>query len=439
MQDIFNDKMSTMKNRAINQQAEAIQRQMMSKGPMSAAALQAIDQLAQGNTLEQTLDGIADILNQSIEKTYNTSSYDQIIAQAGNFNSILEEGKASARQLNEFFNLITQAIAQINNGAVPRDLLTGLAKIGKDLGPASFRLAGNSTRVINKAQLDEVDKILTYLSNAGEKLKKEGFVSADSFTSTIRNIFSTVIGEKLSMVLLGNALVNMDSAIMQAFKEIGITVNGASPYSPGGGSSNKVDIFNSDAFNLSVNMPDNSTMNIEIGSNTSVKWYQDIAKGKSADIHLVSKTTFGQLIREFDNDIARVMRNIVAHSKDNEPIYWGLRSVLSASFVNQWLAGKGNISQQNKIDTAQFIMINGKLYSVLSLVSKIVDETLQYATIGSTPRTDINGISSLENKWLNLESGEKGMWAAAYRRSNPLKEAIDRLTISCTFNSNFLP
>lgn len=445
MQTIFNTNMNQIKNKSLQQQADAISKQMVADGKMSENAFKAIQGLSSGTYLESTMRQIADCFNSYLEKDVNRVDFDNVMKNVGDYRNMFAAGAASTSQLTSFFNLLVQGIRAMTNGKVSSNLFFELTQIGKELsGNGDFSFQGQSTaEAVSEQDLQAINEILSLMKAAAAQFTANGGqLTSDQFGAYITNIFSTTIAEHLSMNMLSNVLQTAQEEIEENFRKQGLKI--VNPIYKRGSSvsqaTSKVDLFNSDAFTFSIQMRDRSIVNIELGSNISSKWYQSVANNKPSTIHLVSSGNIDKIFKQFDRKVGNVMKNIVAHRWDDEIGYTGVRTVVASSFVTEWLAGTGTSTPIGP-DTVQFIMINGKLYSVMDIVKRVVTKSLKYATRGSQPNLSFNGITALDTgvrNWRPMEEGDKEEWDAAWKRSNAVRDIINAITISATFNYNIL-
>ena len=114
-----------------------------------------------------------------------------------------------------------------------------------------------------------------------------------------------------------------------------------------------------------------------------------------------------------------------------------LRANIAASFFSEWLTGSGKNIKGN-IDKAQFLMINGKVYSVMSIINNICDAMMKgHNTAVGISISGIEGLKASNSKWLPNE-GAPNSTAYAILRSEMVNVALNAVTISATFNSKYL-
>lgn len=445
---IFNRSMGNLAKQATSQQAKAlrIQEQLESKGENAQDILALMDELEYGNELENILSSIAETLNNALDKAYQENDFETLLTQGGDYSNIFEQGRATSQQISEFFNLVLQGITQLTNGKVPRGTFAQLTQIGKKLGPSSYRFTNPGIKVasVTEEQTEIINRVLDYLRQAANKISGNKKISSTSFRSTITNIFSGAIGESISKDMLSSILQDVDGEVMSELSKVGVKVNKKSEGFQNVGTQqtnrkvNKVDLINSDAFQLTVNINGRDVI-VEIGASTSVKWYQGIAKGGTSPIKLVSGSTMGQVIDRFGETHAALpgyTYNIFSHNWVDSRAYKGMRSAIAASFLNEWISGTGEVNEKGQINKAQFLMVNGKLYSVLDIIRRICQEDSQYGDT-SFARISIQGGQGKKIIWENQKKGEVPR-DAGRRRSDKARKVINALSISATLNPNML-
>lgn len=442
---------SEMKLGAVEQQAEAINAAMRLHGTNAIKSIALVNALAEGNLLESTLDTIADALNATIDQV-SVQSMDSIINSAYSFSGMLAGGAADAAQVNAFFNEVLRGLSMtygFNSGITNR-----LIEIGKAMtGDANFSLTSTfqgQTFTMTADDVRNANQIITYLGNAANKLKQDGSVSAESFRGTIRNVFQTGIAERLAAILLGSALDTGISTFEQELqaRNANITVNQPSIKMGGrskeGRKTSKVDVFNSPGFQLQVQI-NGQTATIEVATNMSVKWYKN-AKN-IGDIHIISDTPFRE-VYPFGTPEGYLASNVVVHGHDETKAdsgigasYKMLRASIAASFFNDWLSGSGQVMSGN-IDKAQFLMVNGKVYSIMSIVNNVCEGLIRQKKneFQKVLGISISGIDNIRNDWQGgrdeTHAPPSVGWARL--RSELVNQALNNITISASFNSKYL-
>ena len=435
---------------ALDTQVQAIVRNIEAKGGKAVDTMELIEALSQGNLLENILDVTADALNKGIEQAWFASSqnnFSQILQSAYSFSNILATGRARGREVQSFFNEVIKAIQLITGGQIPKQVFTELTKIGKIIGPKSFRFSSvgyDTITPVTKEQADVINKVVSQLYVAASKFEKKGKLSSESLRSSIRDIFAIDFGEQIGKQMLESAMPNLDAEIIKLSQQ---TLNknqnikltnktfiktGTSQKRAGG--TGKVDLLNSDALSLSLEL-NGGVANIEVATNVAVKWYQGNTKGLVPRVEL-GQMNLGDILNQFAETPRGLAYNIIAHNKHDQLGMQKLRSTLAASFINEWISGSGGLMHSNEIDKTQLLMINGKLYSIISVVKKIVEQIPYADARASSPvRISFRGIGGLDNRWEEAKQGESQYsWNAAERRSRRVQGIINNLAIVGTLN-----
>lgn len=434
---------------ALNSQIQAIVKSIEAKGQVAAKPLDIMEALENGALLEEILDGIAGALDSGIQSAWSSNgggAFLQVLQDAHSLDGLLENGKVQySKQVAAFFDLVVRGIQAMTGGAVPPTVFTELTKIGKVFGPKSFVYSDKSYDTATPVTMDQlkvIKKIVDYLSNAAQKLQADGKVSPESLRATVTQIFSTQLGEQIGKQMLESAMPNLDEEVLKMSDQI-LGKNGniklvSSNFTKSGtdktnGKTAKVDLLNSNALSLSLNI-NGSTTTIDIATNVSVKWYKTKAGGVIPSVSLGSMN-MGDLLGQFAGAPRGIAYNIIAHNWADAGGMQKLRSTLAASFVNEWISGSGGLMQNSgAVDKVQMLMVNGKLYTVTALVKKIAGQ-IPYgdASERSPLRVSFSGISQKTNSWEVSKSGEAPYsWSAAKRRSDRVRGIINGLAATAT-------
>lgn len=440
---------STMKEDMLTSQVQAIVKSMEAKGQKAAGPLEIAEALEGGSLLEELLEEIAGALDSGIQSAWSSSdpsSFAQVLQSSHSLDGLFENGRAKAKQVQEFFDLVVKGIQAMTGGGVPQHVFTQLTKIGKKMGPSSFRYSSQGYQTatpVSKEQLQVIDNILTWLNNAADKLGTQGALASESLRSTMTNIFSGALGEQIGKQMLESAMPNLDDEILRISDQVlgkngNIKLVGSSFKKSGAQKTNgktaKVDLLNSKALSLTVTINGQVT-DIEIATNVSVKWYKTNAKGVVPHVSLGSMN-LGEILNEFALAPRGIAYNIVAHQWGDKESYQKLKSTIAASFLNEWISGSGGLMSTGEVDKAQFLMVNGKLYTITGIIRKIAGK-IPYGRAddaASPVSLSFGGIKSKANQWVGTGSN----WEDAEKRSRTVQGIINNLTISATLNMNML-
>lgn len=395
--------------------------------------LMTIDNINQGTLLEKSLDAIADALDKSVSKAYNELDINNLISKAYNYNTILENGNADVQRLQEFFKIITQSLDCING--YTQGFVTFLEKIGNELTGTNFVLQNPKPRLLDKNELQEMNQVQTYLQNLAHSFKKNGTVNQSSFNGTLANIFGKSIGESLAKNALSSVVISAIGDMESELRQIpGLTVQEGTFNISGidrdiANRTFKADIVNTDSFILEVSGA-GQDYQISLDSNFTVKQYART----NANIHLVSRTTLGDLIPRDSIAGQNYAYNILAHGDKAgaNDVIQQFRQAYSATFFNEWISGSGlTASSGDSINRAQFLMVNGRVYSIMSIIRKVCDNYMQNQSPVKMYLTDI------KNAWISNKSNRPNM-DDAIDRSNMVIQSINAIKIAAELNANIL-
>lgn len=440
---------SNMKEDMLSSQVQAIVKAMETKGQKAAGPLEIAEALEDGKLLEELLEGIAGALDSGIQSAWSSSDpagFAQVLQSSHSLDGLFENGRAKTKQVQEFFDLVVKGIQSMTGGAVPKHVFTQLTKIGKKMGPKSFSYSGQGYKTatpVTKEQLQVIDSILNSLGRAADTLGAQGKLASGSLRSTMTNIFSGALGEQIGKQMIESAMPNLDNEILKISDQV-LGKNGniklvSSLFKKSGaekirGKTIKVDLLNSDALSLTV-LVNGQMTDIEIATNVSVKWYKTNTKGIVPRVSLGSMK-MEDILSEFAFAPRGIAYNIVAHEWGDKPSYQKLKSTISATFLNEWISGSGGLMSTGEVDKAQFLMVNGKLYTITSIIKKIAGQ-IPYGKVNdvaSPVSLAFGGITSKTNQWV----GQASNWDDAEKRSRAVQGIINNLTISATLNMNML-
>lgn len=444
-EEAYQKKVASLKARGNNSQIEAIKASLKQQGYSAAETLNIAGALQYGSLMEDTLTSIGEVLDNLVQQYYHSGGEDiqtylnSIATKKSSYNALLANGAASPEAINEFFNFLLQGLRLL--GEVDADILNAFTDIGQKLSAngKQFIFIPNDTTAVKTASAKDVQRckdIVGYLEKSAKILAANGFVSEKSFSGTLTNIFSATIGEQLAQLIITKAVEQADELIVnELLKDKHITINKNGIYSPSGkaqtiesGITSKPDLINSAGFKMRVTA-NGSVYNIELMSNMSVKTHSISNK----NIKMVDKTPFGKYYPGMGTDEGYYAYNVMAHRKSPgyQTAYANLRSHIAASFLDGWLSGSGETLDIGGIDKVQFLMINGRIYSVSEIISLICDKMMARQKPVSM---SIEGRDSAINVW----QGKGANAEEAKLRSDASREAINALVISAHFNSNML-
>lgn len=429
----FNNVMQQVAGNGLAEYYNAVISANRSKSPIAASSLEVLSSLTTGTTLDDILNQIANDINQGIEQASREVAnldYYEIQNRAATFSKALTSGPMSTQAVNEFFDLIIQGMSLA--AQIDVTTLDQLTNIGQNLtNNPEYAIPrewyGRATVVELTPQDAQVaNKVITYLTNAANKFRQGGRLTARSFASTITNIFSQAMRQPLSQSLLAKGiqagLSDIENTLATyANSDPNLTLQFAPISTPKSAGRNQR-LFNSNTFDITVT-EGNQSFNIDLSVNSNVKW---VRSGKiENNIKLISETS--QLSPYLDLAGA----NIIAHRMSFDAEWNTLQAGVSASFLLNAIDSSTHLRDNN----AQFIMFNDRVYSVLSVIRRICEQIMNQ---GRSSVISIEGLEKVDsaNKW----KGQKGRPSAylAQLRSNLVNGVINTLTIAATLDSNTL-
>lgn len=413
----------------------AIQANMQQQGWTSAEALKIISDLQQGNLLETTMNEIANSFNQSFDSLSSSlayKDYDTIIQEARTYSNLLEAAP-DINRVNEFFTMVAQSLSQMK--ALNSNILDGLSNIGQRLIGTSFQLNTNNQNLVlaNNADVQTAQKVLNLLSNAVSKFETSGSVSSRSFSQTISRIFRKALGDKMAESLIATGLQDAEEQINSILDQAIAESKGNLKWVNRGKAAalkninNAVSVFNNGTFQMRI-AKSGKVFNIELSTHAeTVDWSANPAN----NIQLVNTQSMGDYFQ--NKDERYLAYNMIAHrytDMEFEEAVDTIRASTAASFFNQWINGRG--LQMPSGETAQFLIIENKVYPVLRIISNICDEIMRGET---SEAFDFGMNRSGFNKW----QGKNGPnLPDALKRSQMVNEIINKFTIQATLNNNIL-
>lgn len=452
-----NETLAKMPEQAIEDQLNAALTKMDGQTASAQSVKKILDNLDQGSLLDETLELIAQKMNTSIETVYanaiNGQDYTSAVSTVqSKFNSSLSSGPMTKEAGLEFFDYIEKALNLIGENMSSAQLSSFRALQQVFTGQASW---SNELVAVSKDSVSIAADVLRYLNSAAEKLTTTGGVSKASFSSTISNIFSRAIGEELARQMVQTALWDIEQEADRIMD--GLVTSSGGKLKWAGGQSDvrasgtnktsqnrtaKVDLLTNNVFGLSTTV-NGSNITIEVAANTSVKWQQKTSRA----IHIVSRMPLASILGSESANGQHYAYNIIAHRlSPNGPngnfyqAYNSIRASVAGSFFTQWLTGSGNaLTQAGGIDRAQFLMCNGRIYSVMSIIRKVCENTLKGVN-ADVRGFAVDGEKKVSNKFIQAFIGDKWIQDAtlANIRSEMVKNAINTLTISGSLNPNVL-
>ena len=426
----FNNIMHQITSNGLADYYNSIISSTRAKSGNAAANLNMLSSLTSGTTLDDILNQIAQSINQGIEtaaRQITNLSYDQIQNQAKSFSKAMNSGPMSPQAVNEFFDLIIQGMglaAQID--ATTLDQLTNIGQnLTNNPDFAIPREWYNRVTVVELSPQDAqvAERVITYLNNAANKLRRGGRLSPSSFATTITNIFSQALRRPLSQSLLAkgiqSGLADFEQTMSNyAARDANMTLQFAPISEPTSAGRNQR-LFNSNTFDITVTEGDQS-FNIDLSVNSNVKWIRGASVNLKANF--LERASGASLSPYLDVRGA----NILTHRLSFDAEWNALQASTAASFFMDTFSNNATLN-------AQFIMFNDRVYPVLTIIRRICEELL---SSGRSRAFSISGIEKVQNQWRGQQGRPNAYLAQA--RSNAINRVINTLTIAATLNTNIL-
>lgn len=457
----YTQNVAKMHQDALDSQMEAMNQNIRNSSGEAIAGLRLVDSLQRGDLLEKTMDVIAETFNQYSDKAFR-QTFDTILQNSRKYNYMLQVDKnvgVDNQKLTEFFNLIIQGL-NMAGGLSQRQLGMLLDQMGQ-LSGTTFELPHSTGAIaIKPKDMEVAEKVVTYLRRAAQKFRAGGgTLDGGSFSSTVNNIFSTAIGEEVSRNMMAQAadlitskadtiVANMKipgggQLIIENPGQWNLTGQSRAKNPNGNGTVvSKVDIHNDGTYVIRFGIGQ-YTWEVEMGLNTSVKW----AKGSSSmppEVKVVNQTPLSKYFPPKSEE-RYLMYNIIAHRFEGPEFhsaYRVARASTAAKFFNDWMTGTGGANMQgfgtNKV---QYLMVNGKLYSVMRIIRNICNELMERAPTEESMNMPINMTVSkakdVKGTWLG-EPDVPNPTLALSRSNTYVNGVLNKLVIGATLNSNIL-
>lgn len=354
-------------------------------------------------------------LDNTIQDVYNNSDIETLATHARNqYKAGINKG--SITSLNALFSDLKLLVEKLNgstDGALYIILNTKVNKNSAVLKKLIKVANKDGSGVISDSDV----RIAKALINLINKINKEG-VSSKSMTSSITHLFSTVGGETVIADALKNATQGVNSMVVKMLGDktpTGTTNLKNAKY--------KADV-SMEGFSFSIEEIDNHKFTMDL--NLSVKTYT----GKdNSGVSIVTDKPLKQLLSNSFSGIGKYYySNALIHGYGYG--YDEMKQALVMSYADNLLAGTGI-----KNDTVQFLVINGKLYSVYEILKKLNNDNTQKIIELHIPGE--KGIIESHNKLKKKKNKKSSLQMALSRskkyinRINELK-AVGKLNMSLT-------
>lgn len=391
----------------------------------AAEALDVADQIANGTLLQETLDDIAAQVNSAIEARSVNIEYEKLYEAALSYQNMMESGTVQYSTVHSFLQLLTYVLDQ--SGGYNAQFLSELRWFGKTItGRKKFNFNPGNARAVSQDQLANLTKIQNALIRSAEKFKQSGqTLSAASFRQTIAYIFNKGIKDQIALNLFKSAFEEGDIKVDNILVSLGFKPEQPLPRKTN--VTQQTNIINTNGLQLQI-AQNGTTATIEIGTNLQVHWIDTIGGSKS--INILSRTTMGELFAAGTPN-RYYAYNLMAHRDQFQEQYNIMRAATAASFV------RDSVMSVNKQQVSQFLMINGRVYPILTIIKNICDEYMRNSAQGQIGIT-IQEPATGSNRWQVNEHTRGPSVELALIRSQLINNIIDKLTIQLHYNSNIL-
>lgn len=357
-------------------------------------------------SLGKALSEAADTMNEQFQNIDGPTLTDAV----QKINSIIYSSAQMNKQtFNLWLNAIGEALQAVNIFPKGLDLIR-IIEENKET-PTLINLSTEELKATNK--------IIQYIQKAYQNFQN-GQLTKGSLIGTTRNIIGSQLGEVWGKQLLESLDESKfeqqtDAIVENIFKA---KLSGTSK-TISSGITAKPDIVTNKLFTSKISLVGNTSGQIDILANASVKQSSTLTP---QHIRLVSGTSIKTVVKESPQ---YGTYNILAHYSSFKNEYNDFKTFVAGSFVNQYLMGTGQQLTNGGIDTAWFMLISGRAYSMLDIIDDIVKGK-------STITIEFPGISEVRK----IDKGQNTL-QEAIERSDKTKEAINKLTITAILNANF--
>lgn len=407
------------------------------------------------DTVQAMFEEAANQLNQSIENNLINSFENAEIMARNSQDVFANSANFDKEKFNQMMNSIKDALRLVNsfdenvwNEFLKQyaELMAGRQNAGSQQLNASIRNLNGIIKTTNKPVMESVLKVL---SNIPKKMLQGDLnYSAQQMVGTLNSIFDTYIGEQLAAIFVDMAL-EADKEIVEDWKKGGRNFSVAkttgrdtvqSLIDSNRQVSGKVDVSKNGVLDITLkgNKAGNKDYTIGGQFNSSVKWYSPKSAVPS-HISIQSINSYVALAKQIFNDDYSIYNTLAFYNANNptkDSNFRIMRSSVIARYLDKFIAGTGQSGNPSgTIDTAQFLVVNGKFYPIFSVLTAylqdIKDKELEYGSGRAGDLVYIN-MTDPDNEWIG-DKNVKDITLAA-KRSKKSKQAIDKFRINVSLN-----
>lgn len=430
------------------------------------------------DTLQAILEEMANQMNEKVEKglAQTTPRLDESfarlegVARAASKTVFASEGIHDT-QYQRLMESIAEALKLINSFDEEKwtkflfeytQLMKNRASIGSknlEAEVAKLRQHNGIVKGINKKDFPTpMQQVMNLLANIPEAMAKSDKGSltytARQMTGSLNSIFDTTIGEFLAAMFSDIAL-EVDKEITSTLSKNTKTTGQERVKSLTGSGKMvdaKIDVSTNGVADISLKYAQEGELSYKISGsiNSSVKWYTSKGTKLPDHISIQNISSYTSLLKKIfvgpyaDYAIYNTLAFNNYNSAVKESNFRIMRSATIARYLTQFIAGSGQAtSDYKKIDTAMFMLINGKFYPIFSILIAYVNEASKENNIltygsGSAGKENLVylNLTTVKNNWIG--SKNKPNWEQALARSRATKEIIDKFSINISLNTKNL-
>lgn len=436
----FNMRMAQLKERGLAKARELQKTGLRIEATsQSKEVMEIIKQLDDEKFLDSLFDAFIEGVNRELQNTAGDKERKFINDINTVYDTVLNNGQI--QDTTKFLNDLIKVAKSLNNNTLVNAIINY-----KKGTPISLSASG--------ADAQQAQKIIQQIDD----LMNKNFISRQNFTNTMRDIMSTKIGEKLGAETMERAINSkVETEVMQVLTNVfgtnvssvntnkAYTVSGQTQLARGGNI--KVDAFNSEALKFTIATESNETVTITLATNISIKQYATRynTSGEITKVH-VSTNILKKVLEVFyalegnNAEVQRYILNTLARSRtqvgSKEMEEKGPHSFIAAAFLTEQVMGSGEqIASKKLTDAAQYLFVNGKLYSTYDLIERAYKD-LEFKHLGDRITVSISQhgrAASLANSFINDPTHtQAGMIAAAFQRSKKVIDLLEQVKVSAS-------
>lgn len=436
------------------------------------------------NDVQDIFEIMAKQMNENVDNYFNTNQ--DIEKFMGLKASGRQQGKqaiskgGTKEEYEDFMTTIAEALKLINSFDEEKWndfqesyilLMQNQKKSRKKITKEKEKLIKNLENTINqidKETFEPMYQVLNILFNVPKSLIKNNkkVYTSKKMTGTLNQIFATTIGESLGAILQDVSIL-ANKTVVESLKT---TKSGSEQVqsfynknASGPGTVDAVTMLSVDTDGVAdmkitlkkgQNGKDKVTYIVEGQIASSIKWYDPSSRGSNlpSSVHIKNISSFAKLLKSIYSGLNSeyVIYNTLAFNNkkktEQEDAFRVFRSAAIARYLNNFIAGSGQRTGKNKdkIDVASFIMINGKFYSIFSILMAFIEDFKEkgkgFKNYGGTTNSSKDlifmNIKTSEVNWIG--EPKKSDLASAIQRSDLMKTELNKIAVTFNLNTKLL-